>query len=132
MKPMKVLISLLFIACAPLLSGCGGVEVKDTTVWSYLGQEIEGVAALGSHTNFQKRETKTLDEWIDFLSPSDKHGPAICMTSEDYAKQKTALEQACVKSNCSLEQKKEIEARTIRIDKHIRKVKALSRTNFNF
>jgi hypothetical protein len=43
-------------------------------------------------------------------------GPAVCTSSEDYAKQKNAVDQACAKINCTYEQKKAISEITNRID----------------
>jgi hypothetical protein len=116
-----------------MLLSCGGVEVKDSTIWSYLGDvEIAPgvhVAALGSHTNFLKQERMNIDQWIDFLTATDKHGPAICTSSRDYAIQKTNLEQACYKANCSYETQKVITDITARMGKHLARVKALTKRN---
>lgn len=130
-------INLLCISSAAvMLLSCGSVEVKDTTIWSYIGDvEIEPgvhVAALGSHTNFIKRERMNIDQWIDFLSATDKHGPAICVSSRDYAIQKTNLEQACYKANCSHETQAKIEEITTHMGKHLSKVKSLRKRGVEF
>ena len=127
---IQLWINLLFISAAlATLPSCGHVEVKDTTIWSYVGDvEVSPgvrVAALGSHTNFIKQERMNIDQWIDFLSATDKHGPAICVSSRDYAIQKTNLEQACYKANCSFEAKEKIEEITTRMGKHLAKVKSM-------
>ena len=130
------LIKWLSISSAILfLSGCAQIEVKDTTIWSYVGENASrpGVVALGSHTIFDKQEEKTIDEWIDFLlaqseRPDPKNpdatlppkGPAICISSDDYTIQKTVLDQACAAAHCTYEQKKILE----KISNHIERVNA--------
>lgn len=69
-----------------------------------------------------------LDEWVAFLEPQlegktpegvviPARGAALCMSSEDYQKIKTALEQACYKLGhwCSKETKVEGEKASTRL-----------------
>lgn len=35
------------------------------------------------------------DEYVAFLEPNNERGGALCQSSEDWNKQKTALEEAC-------------------------------------
>ncbi|NTU74270.1 hypothetical protein HGB07_09115 [Candidatus Roizmanbacteria bacterium] len=37
----------------------------------------------------------TLDEFIDFLEPTDTRGGAVCMSGDDWTALKTAIEQLC-------------------------------------
>ena len=65
----------------------------------------------------------TLDQWMDFLYAQPERiidgkalpakGPAVCMSSEDYQVNDTALAQLCVHAPCSWEVRQAIEdART--------------------
>ena len=78
---------------------------------------IPGIAAIAQETNTDKTTRLTIDEWLDFLyaqlerpDPKDptntlpEKGPAICMSSEDWAKNETAIAQLCVKGKCTYEQ----------------------------
>lgn len=105
----------LYIIAAFILHSCQTLPVKDITVWSFIGEGADPsrptIAALGSHSNFVKHEYMTLDEWVNFLAASEKEkrGPAICISAADFNKQKTVVDQACKKVNCSYEQQKAIE-----------------------
>lgn len=108
---------LLFVAA--LLSSCT-VKIPDNEVCS--GTEgFAGVAALCRQTNSEGKRRLNLDQWLDFLyareerpdpkNPGQKlpaKGPAICISSEDYRKNETAIAQLCVKVNCNYEIKKQI------------------------
>ncbi len=82
---------------------------------------VAGVMAAGAdcnHTLQEKPRSMNLDEFIEFLEPQAKvidpntgqvikpaRGPALCQSSDDWNKMKTALEQACKKLGpwCSYE-----------------------------
>jgi hypothetical protein len=103
----------LFVAA--LLSSCT-VRIPDNEVCS--GTEgFAGVAALCRQTNSDSKRRLNTDQWLDFLyaredDPNTKadesKGPAICISSEDYRKNETAIAQLCVKTNCTYEVKKQI------------------------
>jgi hypothetical protein len=69
----------------------------------------------------------TIDQWVDFLSATPDHGPALCNSSGDYTEGKTELEQACAKAGCTYEEKKVLSDVSARIDRHIYIVKTIKR-----
>ena len=92
------------------LEGCSGVN------------GFAGVGALCQNTLSDDHRDLTPEEWLDFLyarprlrvpdpkDPTkmvwlDQKGPAVCFSSVDFQKQKTALEQLCVKAKCNYETK---------------------------
>lgn len=85
-------------------------------------QGTDGVAAFGQYTNTDVHRNLTVDEFFDFLyaqpeRPDPFHpgqvlpakGPAVCMSSVDWASNETALAQLCIQGKCSYEQKKALE-----------------------
>lgn len=90
----------------PNLEGCSGVN------------GFAGVGALCQNTLSDHHRDLTVEQWLDFLyaRPDDEStkdvdeakGPAVCFSSVDMQKQKTAMEQLCVKAKCTYEQKKVI------------------------
>ena len=96
-------------------------------------EEIAGVGALGQ--NMLSEDHRDLDPlaFIDFLYARDKvtipdpknplktitlpaKGPAICFSSLDFGRLKTALQQLCVKAKCSYEQKQSIDQAVQRME----------------
>jgi hypothetical protein len=86
------------------LSAC--VTVPNTTVCTVSGVMADG--AICAETLTDKTSELTLTEWIDFLEPQPERpdpvhpgetlparAGAMCQSSEDWNKMKTALEQAC-------------------------------------
>lgn len=85
------------------------------------------VAAIATWSNSGVQERLSWDEWYDFLyaqperpDPKDpdckidpnsskcsklpEKGPAVCMSSEDYRKNDTAMADLCLKGKCTYEQ----------------------------
>ena len=99
--------SIYLLSINVALIRCGHVQVPDTEVCSSAG--VHG--ALCAHTISQERRRLTIEQWIDFLEANgDNKGPAVCQSSIDYMKVKTALEQLCQKAgdSCAYEDKKMI------------------------
>lgn len=80
--------------------------------------DIAGVAALCQNTNNDGHRRMNLDQWIDFLyaqpeRPDPDHpgktlpakGPAIALSSEDWARNETAIAQLCIHGKCTYEEK---------------------------
>jgi hypothetical protein len=112
--PGKIIKRSFLSLCALLLSGCA-ITVPNTRVCS-----IAGVISAGANcawTLSEQTEEMTLDQFIEFLEPNDTRGGAICQSSDDWNKMKTALEQACKKlgPNCSYEVQQELEASARRV-----------------
>ncbi len=105
---LKNLYPLLFVI---LLSGCNTVEIKNVTLCAVAGKLSHG--AICAESNTEKTYDLTLNEYIIFLEADEatKKGPALAMSSSDFTKMKTALEQACesLGSKCSYETQKVIE-----------------------
>jgi hypothetical protein len=106
---------LLFLVSSALaVSAC--VTVPNTKVCSVAG--VISAGGICAETLTSRTSDLTMDEFLDFLEaqperpdpkdPSKKlpaHGAAVCQSSEDWNKQKTALEQACreLGKRCSYE-----------------------------
>lgn len=82
---------LIFFGSALLVSGC--VSVPNTTGCAVKGTLLAG--AICSETNTGKTSELTFDELVEFMQPNENKGGAICFSSSDYQRMKTALEQAC-------------------------------------
>jgi hypothetical protein len=101
---------------ALLASGC--VTIPNTTACTVAGRLLDG--GICAETLTGKTSEKTFEQMIDFLEPqleTPEHparGGAICQSSEDYNKQKTALERACrlLGSRCSYELRQLIKSLT--------------------
>jgi len=105
--------ALLLSACSttvPDIEACSGVE------------GFPGVAALCQSSNTDKRRRLTAAQWLDFLytqapRPDLKNpgktlpakGPAVCVSSDDWRKNETAIAELCAKGHCTYEQKKALE-----------------------
>lgn len=101
--------------------------VKDTEVCS-----VAGILAAGmdcAHTRSDETRSMNLDATIEFLEPQPERkdakgrtiperAGAMCLSAEDYTKQKTDLEIICRKlgNACSYEVKKMIEDAGVRLD----------------
>lgn len=109
--------SLLSFAFA-LLSGCATVQVPNTRVCAVAGRFSAGMDC--AYTQTDQTESMTMDEALDFLEPqvSPERGPALCQSSEDWVRMKTALEQACTAlgRKCTTEVKQSIAAAAYRVD----------------
>jgi hypothetical protein len=105
----------MFILMA-LSSGCATVRIPNTRVCTTAGVMSQG--AICAETLTGTTQELTLDEWIAFLEPTDKRAGALCQSTEDWNKQKIALELACRKLGkaCSLEVKRAFRGYTRRIE----------------
>lgn len=115
----------LFVAA--LLSSCA-VKVPNIRVAAAV-EDIPGIAALQRATNTDEKRRMDIDDWFDFLYAQverpDRHdpdcsidpngvncswlpakGPALCVSSEDWQKNETAIAQLCVEGKCSYDQQK--------------------------
>lgn len=101
-----------------LLSGCT-VTIPNIKLCSTAALMSAGADC--SETLTDTTSELTLDQWLEFLEPqlekidvngvvTPARGSAMCMSSDDFSKLKTAMEQLCRKvgSACSPEQKKTI------------------------
>lgn len=84
---------------------------------------VSGVLAAGmdcAYTLDDKTEEMNLDQSVAFLEPQIEppRGAAMCMSSEDFSKLKSALEQACKKlgTSCTKEAKANIAQVSDRVD----------------
>ena len=75
-----------------------------------------------AQTLSDKTESLNLDQSIAFLEPSDTRGGAMCMSTEDFAALKTAIEQACEKMGrgCSKEVKENLKLVAGRMDRFLK------------
>lgn len=107
---------LLSLLASALLSGCATL-VPNVEPCSPTG-DIAGVAALCQDTNDDAHRRMSLDAWFDFLyaqpeRPDPAHpgetlpakGPAVCLSSDDWRKNETAIAQLCIHGKCTYEQK---------------------------
>lgn len=107
-----------------LLASCSstGVKVPNTEVCTVAG--ITAAGAICAMTLSPHTRNMTLDEFIEFLEPkeaqvdptgkvtSPARGGALCQSAEDWNKQKTALEKACIKlgKKCTYEMRQTFDA----------------------
>lgn len=86
---------------ALMLASCGQVSIPNTTHCTVAGVLNAGAICVETLNPKSPVQEKTLYEFIEFLEPKDAteidpaRGGAICTSSKDFAKQKTAIEQAC-------------------------------------
>lgn len=70
--------------------------IPNTKVCSVAG--VMAAGAICGYTLSDTTEDLTLAEFMEFLSPqSPEVGPALCVSTDDFAKLQIALEQACSK-----------------------------------
>jgi hypothetical protein len=107
--------ALLFAAV--LSSSCGTVIPNIEAVSPIEIKELPNVAASGQWTNTDQQRLLDHDEWFDFLyaqpeRPDPKNpgkslpakGPAVCVSSEHWAKNETAIAQLCIHGKCTYDQ----------------------------
>ncbi len=103
----------------PLLfaSGCK-ILIPDTRVCVVSGTLLNGADCAWTLSN--QKESLNFDQFLDFLEASPEHtdpldptrtipakGGALCVSADDWSRQKTALEQLCRKfKGCSFEVRK--------------------------
>jgi hypothetical protein len=65
-----------------------------------------------------EKESKTFDEFIEWLEPSDERPGAICESAEDFFRLKASLERACqlLKHRCTEEMKANIKMISENVD----------------
>ena len=113
---------------AALLSSCA-TTIPDIEV-CVPTEDFPGIAALCQNTNSDSHRRLTPPQFIDFLyaqperpdpeNPGKKlpeKGPAMFVSSRDYASNEGALAKLCQKAPCSYEQKKDIEEAQARVRK---------------
>lgn len=101
-------LQILCVITALSFAGCvtGSVQLPNSTACSLAG--VWDAGAFCAETITGIKSTMTLDEYLDFLSPQEsKPDPmdptktiparagAVCQSTFDWGRQKTALEQAC-------------------------------------
>lgn len=105
------------LASLLLLSGCT-VMLPDARICSASGTLSAGMDC--AYTVSDKMEELSLEQSIEFLEPQldPPRGAALCMSSEDFSKVKTAIEQACKKlgTSCRKETRESIEEVASRFD----------------
>lgn len=99
---------LLFVLTALSFTGCvtGSVSIPNGTACSLAGKWEAGAFCAETITGIKSE--LTLDEYLDFLTPQDERpdpldptktlparAGAVCQSTFDWGRQKTALEQAC-------------------------------------
>lgn len=89
-----------------LLSGCT-ITLPDVKVCAVAGMMSAGSDC--AYTISGETSSMDLNQWIEFLEPQVEpaRGAAMCMSSSDFAKIKTVIEQACKKlgTSCTKEAK---------------------------
>lgn len=115
MQKLKRLKTAWLLLFAIIASACNKVEVPNTRWCSSIG--IHG--ALCQDSNTLDNSKLGIDEFIYFLEAqeddkttpeNESKGPALCISSNDFAKLKTAVEQLCHKlgNKCTYEDKQMI------------------------
>jgi hypothetical protein len=99
------------------LSGCT-VQLPNIKICSVAGNMSAGLDC--AWTNDDATEEMNLDQAVAFLEPQiePERGGALCMSSEDFSKLKSAMEQACKKlgTSCTKETKENIVQVSERMD----------------
>lgn len=117
---------LLFLGSFILtLNGC--VTVPNVRICTAAGDLTSG--AICAETQTGKTSDMTLDQFIEFLEPQPERpdpdhpgqtlparGGAICQSTDDFTREKTALEKACreLGSACSMEMRAAIQSLNLR------------------
>lgn len=116
MKNTKKLFLILFVCT----NSCA-VQVPNVRVCSVAGFFTAGADC--AYTLSDNVEEMSAQEFVKFLEGDDSHGPALCQSTEDYVKVKTALEQACYKlgNQCTYEIKQAFINVTARLEANRRK-----------
>lgn len=111
--------NLYLIWFALTLSGCASIELPNVKVCTVAGDLSAGANC--AYTLSDDTEEMTIEEYLDFLSPSDDppRAGALCQSAHDWTRIKTTLEQACVmlKKKCTKEMKAEVKEIIGRLDR---------------
>ena len=99
----KMLVKPFLFLFVLTISSCAALTIPNTKVCVVAG--IMAAGADCAYTLSEKTETMTLDQFLDFLEPSEGKAAALCQSADDWNKNKTALEQAChsLGAKCSYE-----------------------------
>ena len=99
------------------LVGCT-ITVPNVRVCAVTGTMSAGADCAYSISG--ETEEMTLDQWFSFLEPQTEppRGAAMCMSSADFSKIKTAIEQACRKlgTSCTKEAKENLQKVSATVD----------------
>lgn len=81
--------------------------------------------AICANTLKDETEDLSLQQLIEFLEPQVDRGPALCMSTEDFAKLQIAMEQACAKlaGKCTKEQQEQIKQVSARVGRLVNRRK---------
>lgn len=107
--------NLYLILSATAISSCASVTFPNARICSVAGRLQAGMDC--AFTGSDKTQEMNMREAIDFLEAG-----ALCMSSQDYLKQKNAIEKLCYDagSKCSYETQKQIEKLNARIGSVLR------------
>lgn len=115
---MRTANTFLILCASIIFVSCAHIKVPNTEVCA-----VAGVVAAGAdcaETQTKKTRSMNMDMFIEWLEPDEKtqRGAALCQSSDDWNKQKTALETACRKLGvgCTYEMKKVIASVTGNIE----------------
>ena len=117
LKKLFNLVLLSLLSVGALGATCNHIRIPNTRAHSVAGIFTGG--AFWAETLSSEEGEMTMGEFIDFLEPrpeikdkdgkiiSQQKGAAVCQSSFDWIKQKTAMEQLCaaLKEQCSFELK---------------------------
>ncbi len=96
-------------------SSCS-VEIPNVTLCAVAGSLKDGAACAETSTDVTR--DLTFSQFLDFLEPKTGKGAAICLSSQDYGRIKTAIDQVCKKTGaCSYEVKARIEKINSRVER---------------
>jgi len=100
-----------------LLNACT-ITLPNTRICAVAGTMSAGADC--AYTLDGEPEEMNLDQWVNFLEPQldPARGAAICMSSADFSKIKTVIEQACKKlgTSCAKEMKEKISRVSAKVD----------------
>lgn len=107
-QSIKRLIKILSLVLISLLVSNCTTSIPDIEVCAS-GYSIEMGASCVSTTTDKTKELSGA-EFVAFLEPSQSKAPALCMSSSDYSRLKTVIEQLCHKlsTKCSKQMKRAI------------------------
>ncbi len=111
---------LFLISCAAALFHSCATTIPSIEACAPTGDGLE-VAALCQDTNDDGHRRMNLNQWFDFIyaqpeRPDPDHpgqmlpakGPAIAVSSEDWAANEAAIAQLCIRGKCTYAQKRSV------------------------
>lgn len=105
--------SLLLFASLFSLVACGH-RPPDLLICAAAGSVNAGADC--AHTMTAETKSMTVDEFLDFLEPTDTRGGAVCTPAADWIKLKTFVEQLCSRVGCSKGEIKQIQTAGKRVE----------------